>query len=85
MPDRTVGRRLFTDGATPDVFEDPDGRQYIVHEDTGERIYGQWLWPPDEPVLVDDPAMKPKELSLPPPEAAAYNRRRLAEPTSEAP
>jgi hypothetical protein len=53
LGDRIVGRRLFTDAVERDVFEDPDGRQYIVHEDTGERIYGQWLWPPDEPAMVE--------------------------------
>jgi hypothetical protein len=56
MPlDRIIGHRQFTEGVERDVFEDPDGRQYIVHEDTGERIYGQWLWPPDEPVIFEQP------------------------------
>jgi hypothetical protein len=56
-----VGRRLFTDGVTRDVFEDADGRQYIVHEDTGERIYGQLLWPADEPVVktIQRPEVSP--------------------------
>jgi hypothetical protein len=34
-PDRIVGRRLFTASVTRNVFEDPGGRQYIVHEVTG--------------------------------------------------
>jgi hypothetical protein len=51
--DRIVGRRLFTDGVERDVFEDRDGRQYIVHEDTGEQIYGQWLRPADETAVVE--------------------------------
>jgi hypothetical protein len=36
----------FTDGTTRPVFEDRDGRQYVV--DDGERIYGMWILPADE-------------------------------------
>jgi hypothetical protein len=50
---RQRGERLFTDGTTRPVFEDPDGRQYV--EDDGERVYGTWLPPADEPVLVGAP------------------------------
>jgi hypothetical protein len=40
--DRAIGRRLFTDGIQRDVYEDADGRQYVIDGD-GERVYGQWL------------------------------------------
>jgi hypothetical protein len=47
----TLGRVPFTDGTERDVDEDEDGRQWLVgHE--GERVYGVWLPPADEPVLV---------------------------------
>ena len=45
------GRRLFTDGLQRDVYEDAAGRQYVVDGD-GVRVYGQWLWPADEPFVV---------------------------------
>jgi hypothetical protein len=45
---RQVGERLFADGITRPVFEDWDGRQYV--EDEGERAYGIWLPPADEPL-----------------------------------
>jgi hypothetical protein len=48
---RQFGDRLFTDGITRPVFEAPDGRQYV--EDEGERVYGTWLPPADEPVTVN--------------------------------
>ena len=37
---RVIGRRLSTDGLEHDVYED------------GERVYGQWLWPADEAMVV---------------------------------
>ena len=45
------GRRLFTDGIERDVYEDANGRQYVVGYD-GESVYGVWLPPADEPVIV---------------------------------
>jgi hypothetical protein len=48
---RIVGRLPFTDGADRDVYEGGDGRQWVAGED-GARVYGAWLAPPDEPVLV---------------------------------
>jgi hypothetical protein len=50
--DRWVGRRLFTDGIERDVYEDDGGRQYVLGSD-GERLYGQWLPPADEPAVVE--------------------------------
>ena len=48
---RVVGRVPFVDGATRDVYEDADGRQWVAGHD-GERVYGVWLMPADEPVVV---------------------------------
>jgi hypothetical protein len=50
---RQLGERLFTDGIKCPVFEAPDGRQYV--EDAGERVYGTWLLPADEPVVRSAP------------------------------
>jgi hypothetical protein len=46
-----VGRVPFVDGATREVYEDTDGRQWVAGYD-GERVYGVWLMPADEPLLV---------------------------------
>src|SRR5207244_1712994 len=51
---RRIGERLFTDGITRPVFEDADGRQFV--DDDGQRVYGVWLVPADEPAIVDAPA-----------------------------
>ena len=48
---RIIGRVSFVDGATRDVYEDADGRQWVVGND-GERVYGAWLLPADEPLVV---------------------------------
>jgi hypothetical protein len=48
---RAVGRVPFTDGAEREVYEDADGRQYVLDDDGG-RVYGVWVMPADEPVLV---------------------------------
>jgi hypothetical protein len=46
--DWVVGRRLFTDGIEREVYEDASGRQYVFGPD-GEQVFGQWLYPADEP------------------------------------
>jgi hypothetical protein len=51
--DRVVGHRLFTDGIERTVYEDAEGRQYVLGPD-GERVDGQWLASADEPGLVED-------------------------------
>jgi hypothetical protein len=51
MPDRVIGRRLFTDGAKRPVYEAADGRQYVV-DDEGRRVEGVLLVPADEAVVV---------------------------------
>ena len=48
---RVVGRIPFVDGASRDVYEDTDGRQWVVGYE-GERVYGVWIMPADEPVVV---------------------------------
>jgi hypothetical protein len=48
---RAVGRVPFTGGTERDVYEDADGRQWIVGND-GERVCGVWVMPADEPLLV---------------------------------
>jgi hypothetical protein len=48
---RVVGRVPFTDGVTRDVYEDADGRQWVTGYD-GERVFGVWVAPADDPVLV---------------------------------
>jgi hypothetical protein len=49
---RIIGRCPFTDGFYRDVYEDAEGRQYVWDLD-GERVYGQWLPPADEPAVTD--------------------------------
>ena len=41
-PLRIVGKRNFTDGIEREVYEDADGRQWVVGYD-GEPVAGQWL------------------------------------------
>ena len=54
---RVVGRVPFVDRVTRDVYEDGDGRQYVL--DGGQRVYGAWLPPPDEPVVISMSADRP--------------------------
>jgi hypothetical protein len=39
------------DGVTRAVYEDADGRQWVVGRD-GEKVYGVWVRPADEPLIV---------------------------------
>jgi hypothetical protein len=41
----------LVDGPTRDVYEDADGRQWVEAYDR-ERVYGVWLPPADEPVVI---------------------------------
>ena len=50
-PPCVIRRVPFVDGVTRDVHEDADGRQWVACHD-GERVYGVWLLPADEPVVV---------------------------------
>jgi hypothetical protein len=49
---RVAGRVPFMDGVTRDVYEDSEGRQWVIGYD-GVRVYGVWLLPADEPVVVE--------------------------------
>ena len=49
---RVVGSVPFVDGVTRDVYEDADGRQRVAGYE-GERVYGVWLPPADEPGVVE--------------------------------
>jgi hypothetical protein len=55
---RAVVRVPFVDGLTRDVFKDADGRQWVTGYDV-ERVYGVWLVPADEPVVVEGPRGPP--------------------------
>jgi hypothetical protein len=48
---RIIGRMPFVDGVTRDVYEDPDCRQWVIGYE-GERVYGVWILPPDDPVIA---------------------------------
>jgi len=49
---RVAGHRLFTDGVERDVYENAEGRQYVLDDD-GSKVCGPWLPPADEPRVVD--------------------------------
>jgi hypothetical protein len=49
---RVAGRRLFTDGVEREVYQDAEGRQYVLGPDA-DAVHGQWLPPADEPVVVE--------------------------------
>ena len=61
---RVIGRVPFVGGVTRDVYEDSDGRQWVVGYD-GERVYGGWLAPADEPRFVEEsrPPSQPRLLN----------------------
>jgi len=50
LPDRKLGHRVFMDGVERTVFEDSDGRQYVLDAD-GMPVHGVWLIPEEEPDL----------------------------------
>jgi len=41
MNDPIIGYRLFLDGTRRPIFEQLDGRQYVLDDDD-ERVYGVW-------------------------------------------
>jgi hypothetical protein len=47
---RPIGERLFVDGVTRAVYEDDDGRQFVL--DGELLVYGAWLLGADECVVV---------------------------------
>ncbi len=55
MPDPIISYKLFDDGSIRPVFEQRDGRQYVLDDDA-ERVYGSWILPDDGidlPIIVD--------------------------------
>jgi hypothetical protein len=48
---RPIGLRDFLDGYARVVSLDADDREFILDDD-GTRVYGTWLVPADEPVVV---------------------------------
>ena len=48
---RVVGRVPFVGGVSRHVCEDGEAWQWVAGYD-GERVYGVWLVPADEPVVV---------------------------------
>ena len=48
---RIIGSREFTDGSQREVYEDDDGRQFVL-DDEGQPVYGVWIVV-DEPVIVE--------------------------------
>jgi hypothetical protein len=47
----SVAFRSLT-AASATCTNDTEGRQY-VHGDDGERVYGTWIAPADEPIVVE--------------------------------
>jgi hypothetical protein len=56
MNDPIIAHVNFTDGTRRPVFEQLDGRQYVLEEE-GDRVYGVWYIQPDGgvdlPVIVE--------------------------------
>jgi hypothetical protein len=46
MLDPIIGYRQFVDGSSRPIFEQLDGRQYVMDDD-GNCVYGVWILPPD--------------------------------------
>ena len=49
--DRILGEVDFVDGSRRLVYEDSDGRQYVLGEES-ERVHGVWMMPLED-VLPD--------------------------------
>jgi hypothetical protein len=39
---RIIGSREFTDGSQRAVYQDDEGRQFVI-DDEGQAVYGTWL------------------------------------------
>jgi hypothetical protein len=50
---RIIGTREFTDGSQRAVYQDDEGRQFVI-DDEGQAVYGIWLLP-DEPAVIHIP------------------------------
>lgn len=47
-----IGSRDFTDGSQRAVYEDDDGRQFVIDND-GQAVYGGWILA-DEALTVEN-------------------------------
>jgi hypothetical protein len=59
MRDEIIARTLFTDGTWRNVYEQPDGRQYVI-DDNAEQVFGAWYIPPEVPLPIVVPARESK-------------------------
>jgi hypothetical protein len=46
--DEHIATIWFIDGVWRPVYEGTDARQYVI-DGGGEKVYGVWFFPPDEP------------------------------------
>jgi hypothetical protein len=55
MSERVIGIRRFVDGSQRVVYQEPDGRQFVLDDDL-EPVYGVWILQDeelhDEPIIV---------------------------------
>jgi hypothetical protein len=52
--DPVIGKRFFITGATREIYQQPDGQQYIMGPG-GKRLYGQWISPEKlDPFIVEE-------------------------------
>jgi len=42
MSDHPIGTATLPDGGTHTVYQDAEGKQYVLGKD-GQRLYGEWL------------------------------------------
>ena len=49
MNEQVIGKRRFLDGEVRVVYQDQDGRQFVLDDD-GQAVYGVWI-------LVDEPML----------------------------
>jgi hypothetical protein len=47
---RIIGTREFVDGSERAVYEQDDGRQFVL-DNNGQTVYGVWILP-DEPLTT---------------------------------
>jgi hypothetical protein len=55
LPDQLIGYRVFTDRANRPIFQQADGRQYVLLDEEGTKEYGVWQLPEpelDRPIVV---------------------------------
>jgi hypothetical protein len=45
LPDQLIGYRVFTDKANRSIFQQADGRQYVLVDEEGAKGYGVWQLP----------------------------------------